>query len=143
MDGRLEFRLDRAVREKYARSRALLRQHLNDAVERRGGGDVTPQQCRLMMILAEDGSGLAVGEIAKEMEEPYANVGRTLARLERKGWIRRTPDKRDRRCTMVYLTLEGTKVVRRLAAIVTTAQAELWSGLTESEKEQLLTLLTR
>ncbi len=64
-----------------------------------------------------------------------------IDRLEAAGLVSRIPDPEDRRGTLVGLTARGLEVVDEAIAAVWAAQAQLVAGLTETEQEQLSTLL--
>ncbi|MGE6268327.1 MarR family winged helix-turn-helix transcriptional regulator [Aeromonas media] len=66
-----------------------------------------------------------------------------IARAERRGLVARAPNKEDGRATDVFLTSEGTKLVKRLHAQTQQALAPLIEQLNASEQQQLQELLQR
>lgn len=61
-------------------------------------------------------SGQTVGEIAGHLDlRPHSAVG-LVDRLVRGGWVRRRPDRRDRRLVHVTLTLKGERTLAHLSA---------------------------
>ncbi len=66
-----------------------------------------------------------------------------IARAERRGLVARAPNKEDGRATDVFLTSEGTKLVKRLHAQTQQALAPLIEQLNASEQRQLQELLQR
>ena len=136
----------------WANRRQLLRRLLKEAEPRpaaqrgavpRGGSGVTPEQAAVIDILASSGGGLSVRQIGEHLSWPYANVTRTLDRLEKKGIIIRARSRADRRQAEVRLTVEGARVARRLAEIKARFLDLLWDRYTDDEKRQLLDLLSR
>ena len=73
---------------------------------------------------------------------PSAMTSR-IDRLEARGLVRRAPDPRDRRATVVRLTPEGSELVWRALEAVEEAQRPLLDQFTDDELETLVTLLRR
>lgn len=66
-----------------------------------------------------------------------------IARAERRGLVARAPNKEDGRATDVFLTSEGSNLVKRLHAQTQQALAPLIEQLNASEQQQLQELLQR
>ncbi|MFM5507969.1 MarR family winged helix-turn-helix transcriptional regulator [Aeromonas rivipollensis] len=66
-----------------------------------------------------------------------------IARAERRGLVARAPNKEDGRATDVFLTSEGTNLVKRLHTQTQQALAPLIEQLNASEQQQLQELLQR
>jgi DNA-binding MarR family transcriptional regulator len=66
-----------------------------------------------------------------------------IDRLEARGLVRRTPDPRDRRATVVRLTPEGSDLVWRALDAIEEAQRPLLAELSTAELETLVELLKR
>ncbi|GAA2588943.1 MarR family winged helix-turn-helix transcriptional regulator [Dactylosporangium fulvum] len=67
-----------------------------------------------------------------------ARLGNVVTRLERQGWVRRTPDPTDGRYTLATLTDEGwDKVVAAAPAHVAEVQRTIFDPLTKSQQRQL------
>jgi DNA-binding MarR family transcriptional regulator len=83
---------------------------------------------------------LTVTEAARHMNRAQSVMSEMLLALERKQWVTRFPDARDRRRTLVWLTEAGQE---RLAAdrrvLDTDRLATALSAMTPSERKQLLT----
>ena len=72
-----------------------------------------------------------------------AAVTRSLARLEREGYVHRRPDPIDGRVTRVYLTARGQAVKPSLEAAAACSLASLNEPLDEEERETLRRLLKK
>lgn len=72
-----------------------------------------------------------------------AGMTSRLDRLERRGFVRRSPDPDDRRGVLIELTDEGKAVLDEAVAANTKLERELLAGLEERETEQLGVLLRK
>jgi DNA-binding MarR family transcriptional regulator len=72
-----------------------------------------------------------------------ATIGGLVDRLETKGLVRRSSDKRDRRIRSLRLTLTGRTLLQKLRPIMERVSERLLTGLSQAESEQFLNLLER
>jgi DNA-binding MarR family transcriptional regulator len=63
--------------------------------------------------------------------------------LERRGLVERRPHPGDRRVRALYLTDEGREVLAESREIAAEHEAELTRGMSEAERERLVSLLQR
>jgi len=104
---------------------------------------LTPEQYAILVVLDSYGHGVTVKEVGEAIDLPFANVTRTLERLETKGLVYRTRGVEDRRQMIVKLTLEGAKTARRLGEVRRRLGQTLWGKYDEREKRLLINLLSR
>lgn len=71
----------------------------------------TPQYAILFHASAE---GVPLSQICQAMLADNSNLTRLVDRLESRGLVRRAPDQRDRRVTLVQLTPEGQALIDEL-----------------------------
>lgn len=71
----------------------------------------TPQYAILFYATAE---GVPLSSICQEMVADNSNLTRLVDRLEARGLVRRAPDPRDRRVTLVQLTPTGQALIDEL-----------------------------
>lgn len=71
----------------------------------------TPQYAILFHATVE---GVPLSHICQEMVADNSNLTRLVDRLEARGLVRRAPDPRDRRVTLVQLTPEGKALIDEL-----------------------------
>lgn len=86
---------------------------------------------------------LSAGELADELGLSSGAMTNRLDRLEQAGLVRRVPDPADRRGVLVEPTEEGHSAWERAAGTAAAREALVASVLTETEKEQLYSLLRR
>lgn len=66
----------------------------------------------------EGRQGIKVSELAKKLEVSVPSVSRTLNHLEKKGYVMRYEDKKDRRITYVCLTEQGSSILEEVDAVM-------------------------
>lgn len=106
--------------------------------------DLSPTQYNILRILRGAGpAGLRCGEIAERLLTRDPDVTRLLDRLQRKKFVKRSRDRRDRRIVTVRITSEGLDSLNRLDGPVEQMQADLLGHLGEKHLAQLTVLLER
>jgi DNA-binding MarR family transcriptional regulator len=76
--------------------------------------DVSATQYNVLRILRGSPEGLPCGEIASRMITRDPDITRLLDRLERRGFISRSRETRDRRTVLARITPEGLELLVRL-----------------------------
>lgn len=122
------------LREGFERIALVLRADLWSAA---GMAGLNPTQAQVLALLAARPAGLRPKEIAAHLAVSAASMADTLAALERKSLLRRTPDSTDARAQIARLTDEGQELGRGLAASASQIAAAL-SQLTAAEQAGLL-----
>lgn len=87
-----------------------------------------------MLYISE---GVTQQEIAFRLQADKAAVARTLAQLEKQGYVRRASDPRDKRVTRVYLTAQSHALKGHLEAAVERIIERLQAGLDTPEQETI------
>lgn len=87
--------------------------------------------------------GASQRELGDALDLDRSTVADLVARLERNGFIERSPDATDRRRYTLELTTNGRSVLRELQPKVERAQDVLGAALTPDQRRQLQTLLTQ
>jgi DNA-binding MarR family transcriptional regulator len=82
-------------------------------------------------------------ELASALEIDTSTVSKTLARLERGGFVSRARSGDDRRAVTVSTTTQGDALRARIDGIIAGVDARLTAGLTADEQETLRALLSR
>ncbi len=86
-------------------------------------------------------SGMTLKELSERLLVTAGNVTRLTAQLEREGLLRREGHPKDRRSVLLRLTPEGKSRFADMARAHRAWLEELFSGLTESEREVLYRLM--
>lgn len=73
-------------------------------------GWVTPTQGAILYAAASARSPLCISQIARFLHCSRPNVSRAVATLERKSYVVRRPDRRDRRRVLVHINRAGRRV---------------------------------
>lgn len=104
--------------------------------------DVTLPEWRVMSIIASQETATA-GDISRILATDKAWVGLTVEKLTRRGFVRSTPDERDRRRHLVSLTKAGARVHDVIMANARRRQKRLLGALPDGTSEILLICLDR
>lgn len=90
-----------------------------------------------------DGEALSQTELARLAKVEQPTMAQLLTRMERDGVIRRRPDPRDRRSSLVSLTDEARARLPAGRAILEQGNREATAGLSTGEHDILIDLLQR
>ena len=111
-------------------------------MEETAGFDVTPVQFAILHeLLAQPGEDQVT--VAARVAFDAATSGSVIGRLEKRGWIRREADTRDRRRKLLWITPEGEAAVLKMRPAAQRVQERLVAPLTPEEQRQLNALLTK
>ena len=115
------------------RTETRLYNHLNDRL-RQAHGIVTSQLELLRHVRAHPGTRVA--DIAETFAIGIGATSKSLDRLERSGWVRRTPNPADRRSSLIELTAEGARLAGEADVTFTGELATLLGGASSLEDLQ-------
>jgi DNA-binding MarR family transcriptional regulator len=115
-----------------------------DAQLQRDAG-ISHFEYRTMSALSEHPDRtMRISDLAALTEGSLARVSQVAGRLEKRGWIRRTPDPEDGRYTLAILTESGwKKVVAAAPGHVDAVRSLVISPLTKAQVKQLSTVCRR
>jgi DNA-binding MarR family transcriptional regulator len=122
------------LREGFERIALVLRADLWAAA---GDAGLNPTQAQVLGLLAGRPAGLRAREIAAHLAVSPPSIADTVAALERKGLVGRTPDPADARATIVRTTDAGLDAGRTIAGAASQVGAAL-AGLSPAERADLL-----
>lgn len=120
----------------------VLRLLRRDFHARATGLGLTPALARLLLHVHRH-PGARPSELAQRLDVTPVTLGRMLDRLARRGYVRRSADRADRRALRIHLAPRGTPIVARMMEISTLTTARATRGLRAVERVQLLALLGR
>jgi DNA-binding MarR family transcriptional regulator len=104
--------------------------------------DLTPAQYNVLRILRGAPEGLSCGEIGNRMVTRDSDITRLLDRLEKRSFISRCRESKNRRTVWTRITPEGLELLARLDEPITMAHRKLLGHL-GVERLNLLTDLLR
>lgn len=96
-----------------------------------------------VLSMLRGGERLSQAELAKMAKVEQPTMAQLLARMERDGLIRREPDPRDRRSSLVMLTDAARERLPGGRQVLREGNAEMTRGLSEDEVATLISLLRR
>jgi len=99
-------------------------------------------QKRVLRLVLESGSVTQQALTARLNVQP-GSASEVIRRLEETGLIVRAPNALDRRTSDIRLTPEGEVQANRAEAEIQAQRQDMFACLSEEEKNQLLSLLTR
>jgi len=88
-----------------------------------------------------DRDGIAPSELAERLGMTRGAISKLIDRLVRKGLVRKTAGKEDRRYQSVALTKDGQNLVPKLAALADQNDEEFFGDLGAAERETLMKLM--
>ena len=122
---------------------------IHDALEKSANNAMRPQgmtmaQYGVLLALnrAEDGT-LPLKELEQLLRVAQSTAAGIVARLEQKGFVEGFGDLADRRVKLVRITAAGEACCRQAERNMEQTEANLLSGLTETERSIFLTLLKK
>jgi MarR family transcriptional regulator for hemolysin len=86
---------------------------------------------------------LSATELAKRAQVEQSSMAETLARMHRDGLVRRDPDPKDRRSTLISLTDAARDKLPLVARVLKGANEEATAGIALADLELVLEILER
>jgi MarR family transcriptional regulator for hemolysin len=96
-----------------------------------------------VLYLLRDGSAISQKELAQHAKIEQPSMAQMLARMERDGLVRRTPDPDDGRSTLFSLTKLALSKLPAARAALLAGSKTAWDGFSAEEIATLLGLLRR
>jgi DNA-binding MarR family transcriptional regulator len=104
--------------------------------------DLTPVQYA-SLIAIHTHPGIDATRLSAVIAFDRSTLGNVIERLQAKGLIERKPAREDRRVRLLYLTRQGTALLRDIMPSVDKAQARMLHPLKPADRKTLLALLTQ
>jgi DNA-binding MarR family transcriptional regulator len=98
-------------------------------------------QAAVLRVLRTSGRPLPLSHIARSLSQEAQSTTELADRLERRGYVRRLRDPRDRRLVLLELTDPGREVIDQVVPALEKAGAEIFGALEPGELDAFLTLL--
>ncbi len=103
--------------------------------------DISPTQYNVLRILRGSPDGLPCREIGERMITRDPDITRLLDRLEKRDWIVRRRDTKDRRVVTARITPEGLRLLSALDGPVTDAHRQQLGHMGRERLHELVELL--
>lgn len=94
-------------------------------------------------LALQDGSALPQKELARIAAVEQPTMAATLARMERDGLIRRTPDPADRRSALISLTPQGRRRATAALEAAKAVNAIAMAPLSPDERERFFAIMEK
>ena len=104
--------------------------------------DLTPVQYAALVSIHTH-PGIDATRLSAVIAFDRSTLGNVIERLQTKGLIERKPAREDRRVRLLYLTRQGTALLRDIMPSVDKAQARMLQPLKPADRKNLLALLTQ
>ncbi|MGB7402534.1 MAG: MarR family transcriptional regulator [Arcobacter sp.] len=104
--------------------------------------EISPEQWSLIFRIVEN-NGLTQKELANSTYKDQANITRSLDRLEKKGFLNRLANSKDRRIINIFSTPKAKELVEKIVPISKQYNQLLSKGLSQEECESLISLLNK
>ncbi|MFN8557540.1 MAG: MarR family transcriptional regulator [Dehalococcoidia bacterium] len=98
-------------------------------------------QSAVLTVLRLNGKPLPLSRVARLLTQEAQSTTELADRLERRGYVRRIRDQRDRRLVLLELTDEGQEAIDKILPALREAGSELFSVLDPNQITQLTELL--
>ena len=106
---------------------AALRQAFQDS-----GHDLTPEQWAVLLRLREQ-EGLNQSHLGEKTYKDRHNITRILKQLNRRGYIEKHNDEKDKRAFRIYLTPAGRSLLKELKPIVLKHRDRVRKGFSKDD----------
>lgn len=114
----------------------------NDLIDKLRRYRINIARWRILAALAM-GEGIAITEIMDRAMLQQSALSRMLMKMEKEGYVRRTPRRENTRVVEVYMTAKGRELFDALDAVVRRRQNRLLDGFSKKETDEAFTLLRR
>lgn len=99
---------------------------------------ISTSELNCLKIFIEGSIKISVKDLAERLNITSGGVTKIVGQLEDEGILRRDMDPGDRRGILVSLTSKGKTVISKLHKITNDYYTSMFSGLSEKEKEKIL-----
>ena len=105
--------------------------------------ELTAAQGHIMGYLAHSPHPPCPRDIEEEFHLSHPTVSGLLARLEKKDFIRLSPDEKDRRCKRIHILPKGFECLENMNRVIWENERRLVQDFSPEEQEQFARLLNR
>ena len=103
---------------------------------------ITPVQYAALVSVREN-PGIDQARLVGNIAVDRSSAGDVVERLEQKRWLRRQPDRKDRRKNRLHLTASGEALLKKIEPAIHRAQERMLAPLIPEESRQFMSMLER
>lgn len=107
-----------------------------------GQYDLKPGQAGILLILNKEGE-MSQRELSEKMNLTQPSITAAIQKMERQGYIRRTPDSRDQRMLRLSLTEKSRALIQRAKEDTARLEETMLTGISLEERLLLRRILTQ
>lgn len=123
---------------------AEIQRLMGDKIREKGDENPISQKSgRALLLELSKRDGRTQLDLVKATHLKAPTISVVLQKMERDGYVRRTPDQYDLRATRVYLTEKGRELDNKIRKRIREEEEHAMSSLTENECETLVKLLEK
>jgi MarR family transcriptional regulator, transcriptional regulator for hemolysin len=115
---------------------------LRTELDRRSRGQGLTRSQWLALSRLSRFPGVSLSALAEMLEMEKAPAGRLIDRLEEGGWVRREPDREDRRVKRLYPTAEAEAIYKKMRRIASDTMQEAFDGLSGADHDLACAVMT-
>ncbi|MFC5648346.1 MarR family winged helix-turn-helix transcriptional regulator [Paenibacillus solisilvae] len=104
--------------------------------------DITPEQWSVLHRIYEQ-EGTIQKDLALRSGKDKPTTTRILDTLEAKGLIKKQPDASDRRSTLIFMSVKGSRLIAETVSIEQQVIKDATAGISDEEHNLLIDLLLR
>ncbi|MGG0719895.1 MarR family transcriptional regulator [Robertmurraya massiliosenegalensis] len=105
--------------------------------------DITQGERRILGFLTLEGDGLTAGELSEKLHFSTPRIASVLKSLEKKGYIMRDRDPKDKRFVVVHITETGKSFVLEEHEKAMRMLEEILKNLGEKDTKELIRIMSR
>lgn len=121
---------------------ALARRVRRAHVDALSAWQVTPSQSRALRVISLDDGGVRPSVLAEQLRIAPRSATDVVDTLEERGWVRRSPDRTDRRATTLTLTAAGRELVAAIDDVRLRASEQVLDVLSDAQRRTLHEILS-
>jgi DNA-binding MarR family transcriptional regulator len=103
---------------------------------------LTQPQWRMLAVLSRN-EGINQVSLAEYLDIQPITLTRQVDRLEANGWVKRQPDPKDRRATLLYVTPKAQPLVDQIWELADGLASDMLEGVSAEDREKAHEVLTK
>ncbi len=121
----------------------FIQRMMNDRIRTTDENPITQKSGRLLLLVLAHRDGRTQLDLVHATHLKAPTISVALQKMEKDGYVTRRPDEYDLRATRVFLTEKGRALDDKIRSRIWEEESTAMRGLTESECDTLVRLLTK